>query len=64
MVFTGARLSGLFEERGEQSMDAAVATGLLPMTGMPPEEPHAEGGGIGGALQTAGAALAYFWQGG
>lgn len=45
-------------------MDAAVATGLLPMTGMPPEEPHAEGGGIGGALQTAGAALAYFWQGG
>ncbi|BDA50235.1 probable Ankyrin repeat and IBR domain-containing protein 1 [Coccomyxa sp. Obi] len=63
LLLTSAR-RGSFEERGEQSMDAAVATGLLPLTGMPPEEPHSEGGGIGGALQTAGAALAYFWQGG
>ncbi|CAL8465257.1 g4792 [Coccomyxa elongata] len=62
LLLTSAR-RGLFEERGEQSMDAAVATGLLPITGMAPEDPHAEGGGIGGALQTAGAALAYFWQG-
>lgn len=54
--------AGLFEERAE-SVDAAVATGLLPLTCMPEEELHAEGGGIGSALQTAGAALAYFWHG-
>ena len=45
-------------------MDAAVASGMLPLTGMPIEDAQADGGGIGGALQTAGAALAYFWHGG
>jgi hypothetical protein len=53
--------AGLFEERAEASMDAAVATGMLPLTA---EEVQADGGTIGGALQTAGAALAYFWHGG
>lgn len=59
----GAVAAGLFEERAEASMDAAVATGMLPLTGMQSEEMQGEGAGIGSALQTAGAALAYFWHG-
>jgi hypothetical protein len=55
--------TGAFEDDRElPGIDAAVASGLMPKGTVPSEQGRKEGGGVVQALQTAAAAIAFYWQ--